>query len=152
MKIFNNMETGRDFTRTRILSFPVPALMILNTLKQSLSIEIQNFFTYAIRGGSCTKQAFSKQRVKLEPEFFHSCNRVLLSGFYRHYREDVKRWKGRLLFAVDGSTLPASPNGCVDAGLRQATNQCVSDMLKYRVVRLFLEKDKRLLVRSLEKA
>jgi hypothetical protein len=99
------METGRDFTRTRILSFPVLALMIPNTLKRSLCIEIRDFFTYITGGGSCTKQAFSKQRGKLQPEFFHSCNQVLLSGFYRHYGEDVKRWKGRLLFAVDGSTL-----------------------------------------------
>ena len=99
------METAKDFTRIRILSFPVLALMILNALKRSLSIEIQDFFTYAIGGASCTKQAFSRHRGKLQPEFFHSCNRVLLSGFYRHYGERVKRRKGRLLFAVEGSTL-----------------------------------------------
>ena len=38
------METGRDFTRTRILSFPAPALMIPDTLKRSLSIAIRDFF------------------------------------------------------------------------------------------------------------
>ena len=70
-------EKSRDYTRTRILSFPVLALMIPDTLKRSLSIEIRNFFTYVTGREICTKQAFSKQRGKLKLEFFHFCNNIL---------------------------------------------------------------------------
>ena len=94
-------ERTKDFTRTRILPFHVLASMIPDTLKRSLSIEIQDFFTYVTGGASCTKQAFSKQRGKLKPDFFHSCNEAFLSGFYRHYGEHAKRWKGNLLLAVE---------------------------------------------------
>jgi uncharacterized membrane protein len=61
------LEKTKDFTRRRILTFPVLVLMILNAMKRSLSIEIRNFFTHALHGESCTKQAFCKRRGKLNP-------------------------------------------------------------------------------------
>jgi hypothetical protein len=102
-------EQTKDFTRRRILTFPVLTLMILNAMKRSLSIEIEDFFSHSLQGGSCTKQAFSKQREKLKPAFFHACNNALVDSFYRHYGAYVKRWKGMVLWAVDGSTVPLPP-------------------------------------------
>ena len=127
-------ERTKDFTRTRILPFHVLALMIPNTLKRSLSIEIQDFFTYVTGGASCTKQAFSRQRGKLKPDFFDSCNGVLLSGFYRHYGEHVKRWNGNLLLAVDGSTVPLPQTEALMQIFGGATNRSVSEPISERHV------------------
>jgi hypothetical protein len=62
-------EQTKDFTRLRILTFHVLTLMILNAMKRRLSIETEDFFSHFLQGESCTKQAFSKQRVKLKPAF-----------------------------------------------------------------------------------
>jgi hypothetical protein len=51
---------------------------------------------------------------------------VLLSGFYRHYCEDAKRWKGNLLTAVDGSTLPLPQTEELMQAFGDATNHSVS--------------------------
>jgi hypothetical protein len=117
------IEKTKDFTRRRILTFPVLILMILNTMKRSLSIEIADFFSHAIPGESCTKQAFSKQRGKLKAAFFHACNKVLVNGFYRHYNWRVKRWKGLVLWAVDGSTVPLPQTESLKKAFGGASNQ-----------------------------
>ena len=98
--------TPTAFTRNRILSFDRIVTLLLNGLKQSLQIELQNFFDHCVPGQSCSKQAFCEQRAKLKPEFFHDWNQVLVSSFYRHYEEKAKRWKGMYLYAVDGSSVP----------------------------------------------
>jgi hypothetical protein len=117
------VEKTRDFTRRRILTFPVLILMILNAMKRSLSIEIADFFSHVFPGESCTKQAFSKQRGKLKPAFFHACNRVLINGFYRHYGSHVKRWKGMVLWAVDGRTVPLPQTESLKKAFGGAGNQ-----------------------------
>jgi hypothetical protein len=80
-------------------------MLLLNTLKRSLNIELQDFFEY-IREQGCSKQAFSSQRRKLSPSFFHDWNQVLVDSFYHHYGEQVKRWHGMRLWAMDGNTVP----------------------------------------------
>jgi len=92
----------KDFTRKRSLPFCTLALLILNLPKRSLSVEVSSFFAH-VKQKSCSKAAFCLQRVKLKPFFFQSWNRILTGSFYRHYGEKVKRWKGFLLLAFDGS-------------------------------------------------
>jgi len=93
-----------NFSRKRCLPFHTLVLFILNLPKRSLSIEIDSFFNYLGRV-SCTKSAFCQQRKKLKAEFFRSWNSVLVHSFYHHYEEKVKRWKGFLLLALDGSVM-----------------------------------------------
>jgi hypothetical protein len=83
-----------SFIRERILTLKTTVMLIINGLKRSLQIELQHYFEYFTSGLSCSKQAFCEQRVKLKPEFFHDLNQVLVSGFYRFYDKNVKRWKG----------------------------------------------------------
>lgn len=52
----------------------------------------------------CTKGAFCLQRGKLKPLFFEAWNKCLVEGFYHHYAEGIKRWRGFRLQAVDGTT------------------------------------------------
>lgn len=103
-KLFTNKAT--DFTRNRKLTYNRTVFLIINMLKKSLSIEIQNFFENCISENlSCTKSALSIQRKKLKPLFFEVWNRLLVDCFYNYYGDKVKKWNGFLLIAVDGSTI-----------------------------------------------
>lgn len=94
-----------DFTRKRKLTYDRTVFLILNMLKKSLSVEIQNFFESCISDKlSCTKAAFTIQRKKLNPFFFEVWNNLLVERFYHYYGEHVKKWNNLLLIAVDGST------------------------------------------------
>lgn len=94
-----------DFTRKRKLTYDRTVFLILNMLKRSLSVEIQNFFESCISDKlSCTKAAFTIQRKKLNPFFFEVWNNLLVERFYHYYGEHVKKWNNLLLIAVDGST------------------------------------------------
>jgi len=94
-----------DFTRKRKLTYDRTVFLILNMLKRSLSIEIQDFFESCISETlSCTKAAFTIQRKKLNPFFFEVWNSLLADCFYNYYGDKVKKWNDFLLIAVDGST------------------------------------------------
>jgi len=95
----------QDFTRKRLLTFKTVVLLLINTLKSSLSIELHNFFALLFDKPSCSKQAFSKQRRKLKPKFFHDWNHKLTESFYREYKEKSLCWKGFKLCAIDGSSV-----------------------------------------------
>ncbi len=98
-------QNESDFIRERKLPLKRIAGIILNMPKRSLSIEIQEFFdSLEDSSGSCTKGAFSLQRSKLKPLFFQVWNKWLVDNFYNYYGENVKRWRGFRLQAVDGST------------------------------------------------
>lgn len=94
-----------DFSRNRKLPMERIAGLIINMPKRSLSIEIQEFFDSLEKGlESSTKGAFSLQRTKLQALFFQVWNKWLVDCFYHYYGVKVKRWRGFLLQAVDGST------------------------------------------------
>ena len=103
MKRAQYIVSFQDFSRNRLLNFQTIALLLINAIKRSLSIELMSFFEYFSGTAPCTKQAFSKQRRKLKALFFHDWNQVLTTNFYRHYQ--YVRWKGFKLLAVDGSSV-----------------------------------------------
>jgi len=83
---------------------------MLNFLRKSLSLEIENF-TSLLKGGSnskFTKSAFVQARKKIRPEVFDELSRVLLNEFYTDNDPAIKLWNGFRLLAVDGTriTLP----------------------------------------------
>ncbi|KAA6317719.1 hypothetical protein EZS27_032170 [termite gut metagenome] len=91
------ISARKDFTRNRVLTFKVLAILLVRALKRSLSIEIQTFFEHFSQGISCSKQAFCAQGSKLKPIFFHDWNQVLVKSFYQHYGDQAKRWKAMKL-------------------------------------------------------
>ena len=113
----------RDFSRQRILCFKTTVLLLLNTLKRSLSIELHEFFENIPQKVSCSKQAFSKQRRKLKPDFFHDWNTVLVDSFYRHYKKEYRRWKGLRIWAIDGSSVALPNTELIQEMYGQTTNQ-----------------------------
>lgn len=94
-----------DFSRIRKLPMQTVVLLIINCLKRSLHVEIQDFFVQAMQQPiACTKSAFCLQRIKLRPLLFSVLNRLLVDSFYEQYGSELKCWKGFRVLALDGST------------------------------------------------
>ena len=96
-----------DFTRSRKVGFVTLVCMILNMIKKSTQLEIDDFMKKFgaddERYSTYTKQSFSEARQKLSPEAF----KILNNGFVQKYYEDndFKKYKGYRLLAVDGSCI-----------------------------------------------
>lgn len=102
-KVFS--ATAHAFTKTRKLPFDSTVYLIINLLKKSLSIELNEFFeTIARTALCCSKSAFTQQRAKLKYDFFVWWNATLVNSFYHQYKGHLKRWQGFRLVAIDGST------------------------------------------------
>ena len=102
-KLFTESET--DFTRDRKLTFNRTVLLIVNMLKRSLSVEVRDFFENCVdKSISCTKAALTIQRKKIKSIFFEVWNKQFVDSFYEYYGNNVKKWRGFLIIAVDGST------------------------------------------------
>jgi Transposase DDE domain len=97
----------KDFTRSRKVGFVTLVCMILNMIKKSTQLEIDDFMkkfgTDDNRYSTYTKQSFSEARQKLSPEAF----KILNNGFVQKYYEDndYKKYKGFRLLAVDASSI-----------------------------------------------
>ena len=98
------VERASDFSRRRVLTLERVVGLLLNMPKRSLSVEVREFFDHLSCGKKCNKSAFSMQRSKLRPLFFQDLLSVFVDNFYHHYGDKVKRWRGFLIQAVDGST------------------------------------------------
>ena len=83
---------------------------MLNFLRKSLSLEIENFMGLFRIGSNSkfTKSAFVQARKKVSPEVFDRLSQILLNEFYTDNAPAIKLWKGFRLLGVDGSriTLP----------------------------------------------
>lgn len=96
--------SAQDFSRDRKLPLEKLVCLIINMPKRSLSIELQSFFDFIdAETTACTKGAFSLQRGKLSADFFSVWNKWLVDYFYLYYGGKVKRWRGFIVQAVDGS-------------------------------------------------
>ena len=83
---------------------------MLNFLRKSLSLEIENFMGLFKMGADSkfTKSAFVQARKKVSPEVFDRLSHILLDEFYTDNAPAIKLWNGFRLLGVDGSriTLP----------------------------------------------
>lgn len=80
---------------------------MLNLLRKSLALEIENFNTLLKlkKPVSFTKSAFVQARKKIKPEVFKKLSAVLLNEFYTENDSAIKLWKGFRVLAVDGSRI-----------------------------------------------
>jgi hypothetical protein len=82
---------------------------MLNMPKRTLSLELQDFFSYLRKGlntltRKITTSAFTQSRKNLSPDVFNGMNQVLVEEFYTDNEERVNLWNGFRLLAIDGST------------------------------------------------
>ncbi|WLD24979.1 hypothetical protein NU10_06270 [Flavobacterium dauae] len=98
------------FIRNRKQHFPIILLFMLNLLRKSLSLEIENFISFFKQQAfpKFTKSAFVQARRKIRPEVFKHLSALLLAEFYIDNDDAIQLWKGFRLLAVDSTriTLP----------------------------------------------
>ena len=101
-KIFTNAPS--DFSRNRVLPFDKTICLIINMLKRSLSVEINDYLEILGKDLSCTKSAFCLQRDKLKSLFFEYWNELFVDCFYHYHEVNLKKWEDFLIIGIDGST------------------------------------------------
>jgi len=97
-----------DFTRERVLTWPVVLILMLRGQKVSLQTAVNKFFSAVGEVWRVvTASAYRQARQKVQPEVFVHLHTVACEEFYARYGEDneVVRWHGQRVLGVDGSYL-----------------------------------------------
>lgn len=92
------------FTRDRIATFKVLILFMLNFIRKSITLEIDNFFN-ELYGGDITikKQSILEARTKILPKAFIMLNDAIIKNYYQSAK--VKTYLNYRVSAIDGSVL-----------------------------------------------
>lgn len=105
-----------DFTRERLLTFPIVTLFVLQKTTKSIQRHLHAFFQQLWpppTGRTVTAGGWTQARAKLSPTAFSELNQeVLLPGFYAPAQAPHRRsWRGHRLLGCDGSLLrlPSHP-------------------------------------------
>lgn len=101
----NNRTKAKYFMRDGKMGFKKTMIFMINMVKKSLQLELNNFFeTVLKKDESITKQAYSEARQKIDPKAFielnNKVNEIVYSGEYEY-----KLWNGYRLSAIDGSVI-----------------------------------------------
>lgn len=92
----------KDFIRKRKMSFEDIVRIILNKRGKTTTIEINNYYKEINRRElRISKQAFSKQRRKLNPKMFIQLNKEYIESVYKY--AFIEKLKDYIVTAVDGS-------------------------------------------------
>ena len=79
----------QDFTRNRKQPFSHVLLFMLNLLRKSIVIEIDNFVRFMsdklsnLKSSNFTSSAFVQNRKKIKPEVFHYLSEVITTNYYQ---------------------------------------------------------------------
>ena len=100
----NNKLKSEFFTRNRKMNFPMIILCILNFMKKTLQVELNNFNKLILKlDVSISKVAFSKARRKISPnafiELFNLTSKLWLE------ENEYKTYQNHRIFAIDGSII-----------------------------------------------
>lgn len=100
-----NRRNPQDFNRERKMGFKETILFMLNMVKKSLQVELNDFFENVLNQNySVSKQAFSEARNKILPKAFIELNDNIINDIY-NLAEDLELWNGYRLTAIDGTVL-----------------------------------------------
>jgi hypothetical protein len=132
------------------MGFKETVLFMLNMVKKSLQIELNNFIeTVLLKEISYSKQAYSEARQHIKPELFTDLSDSIIDGFYREC-DDYKLWNGYRLTAIDGSKLEIpdtellrSEFGCsknASGEVARASASCLFDLLNRLIIRSSIDK------------
>ncbi len=97
-----------DFTRQRVFSFAMLAVLIVRGHKLSMQNALNKFFRSVGQVWQVpTSSAYSQARAKLKPELFLYLNQIVQQDFYELPGQDehVRRWRGHRLLGLDASFL-----------------------------------------------
>ena len=93
-----------DFTRQRVLTFPVLMLLLLQKSLKSLQAHVHEFF-WQWRGPAVSAGALTHARDKLCASAFVELNALVLQTVYQDsaHAPLVQRWRGHRLLGIDSS-------------------------------------------------
>jgi hypothetical protein len=74
-------------------------------IKESSQNALERYFAVCNKDISITQQAFSEARQKIKWEAFRELFVFGANVHYKNYEEEIERWNGHLIFAIDGSKL-----------------------------------------------
>lgn len=146
----------QDFTRNRKQPFSRVLLFMLNLLRKSMIIEIDNFLQHLNSKLDCqkvenfTSSAFVQKRKKIKPEVFNYLSSVITDNYYIESNQNIKRFNGFRILAVDGSkiTLPfteelklvfGESKNQTNTAIVQAMSSVLYDVLNHLVLNSVLE-------------
>jgi hypothetical protein len=97
-----------DFTRERVLTWPVVIMVMLRGQKVSLQTAVNKFFrALGEVWRVVTASAYRQARQKVQPEIFVHLNAVACEEYYARYgaENEVVVWQGHRVLGMDGSYL-----------------------------------------------
>ncbi len=102
--LIKNRKSKKDFTRTRKMGFVSIVLFLLNFVKKTLQLELDNFDELIEKNElPMSKAAFSKARRKISEEAFKELYEI---SSETAMEEDIfKRYNGYRIFAIDGTQI-----------------------------------------------
>jgi len=119
----------KDFTRERVLTFPVVMLLLLQKTTRSVQRHLQSFFrelSSDLKTLSATAGGWTQARAKLAHTAFIELNQsIVLPEFYApEQAEHCRRWRGHRTLGVDGSQLwlPDHPSVVKEFGAVEMAN------------------------------
>jgi hypothetical protein len=133
---------AKDFTRERVLTFPVVMLLLLQKTTKSVQRHLQAFFRQMgeRRGRAVTPGGWTQARAKLSHTALIELNQeVLLADFYAPAQQGHRRlWRGHRLLGCDGSLLrlPNHPDVFQEFGRQAIKNHRVDTGTEYAPARL----------------
>lgn len=129
------------------MGFKETILFMLNMVNKSLQTELNNFFEVVLKKDApISKQAFSENRQKVDPNAFIQLNDTIVDVIYKKCNE-YKLWNGYRLSAVDGTTIELpnteslrnefgyAKNQYASTAVARATASCVFDVLNGIVIK-----------------
>jgi Transposase DDE domain len=119
----------KDFTRERVLTFPVVMLLLLQKTARSAQRHLQSFLrelSTDYKTLSVTAGGWTQARAKLLHTAFIELNQsIVLPEFYApDQAQHCRRWRGHRMLGVDGSQLwlPDHPEVVKEFGVVQVAN------------------------------
>ncbi|HVV71480.1 MAG TPA: IS4 family transposase [Verrucomicrobiae bacterium] len=119
---------ARDFTRERLLTFPIVMLLLLQKTTKSVQRHVQSFFQQMgrVAGSTVTPGAWTQARAKLSHTALIELNQeVVLADFYAPEQRGHRRlWRGHRLLGCDGTVLrlPNHPEVLAEFGRQTVQN------------------------------
>lgn len=99
----NHKEKPNDFTRNRVLDFPMILMLILKKSIKSLQLVLNELFIQNFIDSTVSSSAYSQARKKFKHTAFIELNEGAVNIYYSDNK--IKRWNGYRVLGVDGSTI-----------------------------------------------
>lgn len=140
-----NRTRPEYFSRNGKMSFKESILFMLNMVKKTMQVELNDFFETVLKKDyTVSKQAYSEARQKIDPKAFIELNDRTIEVLYKE-GDEYELWRGYRVCAIDGSNLEIPDTeelrnefGYVENQnyrMARATASCIYDVINKIVIK-----------------